>query len=599
MACANQNLQFNQFNTSFEDRASHLKVVVEIGQPVSYGDCFEVANIHAVENKYNNQSSFDYQRYLKSKSIFNTADATKLVSHNDSLINFVKNKRLAIINQNCTINQTTCPYINSLIFGDKSIDDYQKSIYGQIGIAPIFAISGMHITIIYDLLIYWLSKMRIVIQKANIISISLLLIYSIFAGSSVAVNRALLMVGMKTLFTVKALDGLLIAFMISIIFNPYNLLNNGYLLSYIITFGIITFPRFDFSRNWLNPLALSSSCYLLALPLSYHYSYSFNLLAPLAMIVFVPMITLVLMPIGLIASIFPIQLIENLLVLVIDLINSLAAGFNLFTIYGGHITSISWLIFIAICFRLYKEKYKALIYLLLWFVFISLDITIYPTITFIDVGQGDSALVETMGNDVLIDVGNTSDEVVNQVRYSGINQVDQVFISHAHLDHYGALSEISQYLDIDQVYELQGNQIIKDSVGISEFYSSEHLDVIPYYGTNDNDRELIVKFKFEHLSFLFPGDVELESEDYLVKNYCQELNSDVIKVPHHGSKTSSSPQFLDCVSPEVAVISSGRHNMYKHPSDEVVERYNDISQVYNTQDEGEIKFKVKGQKLKK
>lgn len=600
VSCATNNIKTGQYSKSYEDRFNHLQVTVPLETDLSYGMCFETINQQPIENKYNNKSSFDYHRYMKSKMIIAEAEGEQLVASRGNIVTKIKNVRMQLIDRNCENAEVICPYVNALVFGEKGIDDSNLNTYGQIGIAALFVISGMHISVIYEFLMYYLAKLRVVENHGIAISLGIISVYSLLAGASVAVNRAVIMIILSRGFKLQHSHSLVVSFLIAFFYNPFNLLNKGFVISYIITGLIIFLPKRLYQDKKYVAIHFSYLCYLIILPLTYSFSYTVNLLAPIAMLIFTPLVMTLLLALSICITIYPSSVLIEVTDVVINFINGLAGLFDQFTIVSGHVSFIMWIIYFGIVsMYIYYENRNCLYLLIIWFILICLNLQLYPSVTFIDVSQGDSALVKSKHGNYLVDVGNAPKEVWKQVHYEGVNTIDGVFISHAHLDHYGSISEISNYLNIENVYELAGNQIVANSIGVSNDFTNEYIEVIPYYGSNDNDRELIVKFKLGKFSILFPGDVEAESEQYLVDNYCSELKSNILKVPHHGSKTSSSVDFVDCVDPDIAIISSGKNNRYGHPNYEIVKRYEERATLYDTQDVGEIKFKFKSNNMKK
>lgn len=597
-ACVRSNLHTNDFGTSFYDSKNHVKVKVNTNIKVKYGMCFKLEKVDKIVNKIHNNSSFDYKQYMLSKKIVYEATAKERISNQRSLFDFLKNSRDKIIVRNCKEMPTVCAYPNAILFGENQIEKNYKNIYGQIGIAPLFVISGMHISLIDSCLMFYLSKFRIEYFKANKISLVFLLVYSILAGASVAINRAIIMKLSKVIFGLNSKDSLKIAFIISLLYNPFNLYNSGYILSYLITAVIIYGNEDESWGNLRKNTYISLKCFLFSLPISYKFNYTLNVLSPISMLIFTPLICFTLIPASIITVVCPNFITKKILFLNIQVINYLANFFDTFSVVSGHITLIMWVIYIVILYYCFKGVRRAMTMLVLWFIVMMFNYSLYPKITFVDVGQGDGALISFKNKNYLIDVGNKPTEIVKELKYQGVNRIEGIFISHAHLDHYGSLLEITENFKVKNVYELAGNQIIKNSIGISKAYKSENFTIMPYYGSNENDRELVVKFKIKNYSVLFSGDIEKESEEYLTQNFCSELDSDIIKVPHHGSDTSSSRQLLSCVDPKIAIISSGKNNRYHHPDSQVVERYNRIADVYNTQDVGEIEIVFKANKLK-
>ncbi len=597
-ACITSNVKYSNYSISFFDKANHVQVNLPLDTNISYGDCYQLSEVEEIENKYWNPSSFDYQQYTKSNLIIYKAEATKLVGNKQVLFKRLKNKRLTYINNNCHKNKQVCKYSNALLLGYNKIDSNIKDRYGQIGIAPLFAISGMHITLFYLVLFGLGARLRVVENQNRRICLFLVAIYSILAGSSVAVNRALMMLLFRLEFKQTGIRAFIYTLGIALIANPFNILNKGFLLSYIITLVIICLSQSEYYRQ--SPLKLSLLCYLISLPISYSFSYSFNLLAPIAIIIFYPVISFVLIPLSILTTLFNSQLVTSIYLLAVNVINSCVRIINVFSVTSGHISNLLWIVYLLLVIILVKNfKIRNIGNLIIWFLLVSINFHNIPIVTFMDVGQGDSALIQYHFKNYLVDTGDAGSELIDALSYFGVHSIDGIFLSHAHKDHYGALEELSKAKSIKAVYELNNNQVFSGSIGLENDFRGKYIEVYPYYGSNDNDRELIVKFKYKGYSILFPGDVELESEQYLFNNYCTDIDSDIIKVPHHGSKTSSSDDLLSCVTPTIAVISSGRNNMYNHPDSGVVGRYSTTSQVYNTKLDGQISFKISSHGIKK
>ncbi len=583
---------------SFEDEKNNVKVFVKKELKIDYGICYKITAPTKIENMYWNDGSFNYKKYMKSNRIWFEANATEIMGSKNNFLLKIKKIRKQLITRNCTINATICPYVNAMVLGSNDIDDYYSNLYGNVGIASLFVISGMHITLLYKFLLSVLSRLKVVNETAMKISISILCIYTIIAGASVGVIRAVLMLIFKVLFKMKLNRAILAAFVVTIFINPFNIFNKGYILSYIVTLSIIYLVEIIKINSFQDSVKLSFYIYLIAYPICYSFNYTLNFLAPIVICVIGPIIMYILIPLSFIVTIVPNKICSLLISGAIMTINNLSLLANNFTYVVGHINFLMWIIYGVIVLNVLKEKKIAKYELSLWFLLVCLDVTFFPKVTFIDVGQGDSALIEVGKYNVLIDAGKDENELINELHYQGVNNLNYVFVSHAHADHYGEIEMMGREIEINNIVELSNNQLFASSLEVSNAIGNKNIMIIPYYGTNENDRELIIKVTLKDVSFLFPGDVEAESEKYLVENYCQQINSDILKVPHHGSATSSSEQFLSCVSPRIAVISSGRNNRYNHPDEDVVANYNQITNVYNTQNDGEIQIKVKKNKIK-
>ena len=214
-------------------------------------------------------------------------------------------------------------------------------------------------------------------------------------------------------------------------------------------------------------------------------------------------------------------------------------------------------------------------------------------VAFLDVGQGDSILIWSRDNAVLIDGGNPNqrDTVLGYLRRAGITRLDYVVATHPHRDHIGGLVGVLGRVDVGRVlmpdvvhttdtFEnfiavIENNQIPATAPVPGERFTAgiiEFTVLAPITGgSNLNDASIVLRLEHGDTSFLFTGDAEAVSERAMIASG-RNLRSDVLKVGHHGSRTSTTAAFLDAVQPLAAVISVGRGNQFGHPHDEVVER---------------------------
>lgn len=251
-------------------------------------------------------------------------------------------------------------------------------------------------------------------------------------------------------------------------------------------------------------------------------------------------------------------------------------------------------------------------------------------VTFFDVGQGDAALLEFPNKCLLIDAGPLEENydaaarvLVPFFRRRGIRQLDAVIISHPHADHLGGLPTLLRHLTIKKVFvgsaesnsELEQTcEKLLDSLQVSRFVlttGQRLLDFTPAevwvmhphrdrsQAQSLNDASVVVKVIFGKYAFLFPGDAEWESENCLLE-FDGMLESDVLKVSHHGSETSSLVSFINAVSPQWAVVSAGRWNRFDHPHPQVIARYDSLGiALLRTDQSGAFIFETDGKTLKR
>ena len=238
-------------------------------------------------------------------------------------------------------------------------------------------------------------------------------------------------------------------------------------------------------------------------------------------------------------------------------------------------------------------------------------------ISYLDVGQADSILIETNNENMLIDAGNNSDGngIVEYLKSQNISNFKYVFGTHAHEDHIGGMDEIINSFNIEHFYmpdvltttktfedvldSLNTKQLRFETPNIGDSYNlgEAKIDVI-YVGDdskNLNNSSIVLKLKYKNAEFLFMGDLEKDIEKTLLE---KDLKADILKIGHHGSDSSSSEDFIKKVSPSMSIISVGKGNKYNHPKKSTIELLNKYkSKVLRTDELGTIVVTCDGYKV--
>lgn len=235
---------------------------------------------------------------------------------------------------------------------------------------------------------------------------------------------------------------------------------------------------------------------------------------------------------------------------------------------------------------------------------------------FLDVGQGDSIFIELPTNEtILIDasIKDASNKIINYLREENVSKIDYVFATHPHSDHIGGMSAVIKAFDIGQIYMPKAvtttktyenllltikdkNLKIKTAKAGNTIIDTDDLKLVVLAPNQDsyeslNNYSIVLKLTYKEKSFLFTGDAETLSE----KEITGDVEADVLKVGHHGSRTSTSQAFLNKVNPSYAVISVGLNNDYKHPHQEVIDRLEKKNiKIYRTDQNGDIMFTTDG-----
>lgn len=249
-------------------------------------------------------------------------------------------------------------------------------------------------------------------------------------------------------------------------------------------------------------------------------------------------------------------------------------------------------------------------------------------INFIDVGQGDSTLIRVNNKSILIDGGGSAFESKSDVGEMtllpylldrGLISIDYVIVSHFDADHYKGLIYVVENLKIKNIVistlgqeSNDFNEFIalvrKKNINILEVNMGDILKIgkakmevlypnkEPINDNVKNNNALVFKFIWNDFSILFTGDIEEVAEEKILsiyKNNLEKLQSTVLKVAHHGSKTSSTNSFLEAVNPQIALIGVGKNNKFGHPNQGVIDRLNNLNcKIYRTDEMGEISISV-------
>lgn len=238
---------------------------------------------------------------------------------------------------------------------------------------------------------------------------------------------------------------------------------------------------------------------------------------------------------------------------------------------------------------------------------------------FIDVGQGDSALIVSDGNVILIDAGENDKgkTVVDYIKKLGITKIDMLISTHPHSDHMGGLDTVINTFEIGKIVmpKLQDSIVptTKTYTGFLTAVAEKGLKITPAKPGEEytfgkgllkilgpvgefeslNDSSVLAKFTYDNNSFLFTGDMEKTAEKATLLEKNIDLKADVLKVAHHGSSTSTTKEFLKAVSPQYCIIPVGDDNSYNHPSSKTLDTIKPTSaKIYRTDYQGSIVFSI-------
>ena len=365
--------------------------------------------------------------------------------------------------------------------------------------------------------------------------------------------------------------------------------------------------------------------FLSSLPIVLNNFYEFNLLSIILNILYVPFVSFILFPLSLICFILP--FFDKLLFILTNVLESSSIIFSniktLTFIIGKPSIMLIMLYYISITILLINIKYIYLLPILIIINKISYY-TITPTIEFIDVGQGDSILIRLNNDkDILIDTGGIlkyesnfkfvnefsigNDVLVPYLKSIGIDDIDYLFITHGDMDHIGGSYDLVNKIDVKNIYlngsinELEERLLLYNPIYLKEKDTLTIGNAIirvlnPYKETNENDSSIVLYIEINGYKTLLMGDASKVVEEYIINNY--DLDIDILKLGHHGSKTSTSDIFIKNINLKYGIISVGENNRFKHPNKEVLDILNKYNvNIYRTDECGSIRFKLKDKLL--
>ncbi len=520
-----------------------------------------------------------------------------------------------------------------------AITSQQWDVLRNTGTAHLMAISGLHVGLVAGLGFWLIRRLAGWVgikrwsphQFAAIGAMSCAVGYAILAGLSVPTQRALIMLsvifGSVLLQTnIRIFHLLAITAVVVVIVNPLAVLSAGFWLSFgaVAVISLMLIGRYKTQGYWLTTWSVGWRVALGLSPLLLLFFGSVSVVAPVANLIAVPVVSLLVVPVALFG------------VVMSGLSELLASA--AFTFASIVLSAVMWYLeqLSALSFSTLSTPKPGMwavltgvagVSLLLlpkgvqgrWLGIILLLPALFPSITNIDqgtaritvldVGQGLASVVETANHTLIFDTGIRlspkfdmgSAVLIPFLRSRAIDQVDVLVLSHTDSDHIGGAPSLLAAFPVKQELSSYPHQVPGQSVELCE--SGEHWEwdgvtftilapLSPYF-SNENNNSCVIQVKAGDESVLLTGDIEAEAETRLVDEYGVLLASRVLIVPHHGSKTSSTSDFLDVVQPTLALIPAGYRNQYGFPHRHVVKRYqsNNI-QLFNTALSGAISLTI-------
>lgn len=607
----------NQIKISLKSKERIIvtyKYTGKVFNNLSYGDKIKVTGVLKEPSTNNIFNNFNYKKYLYNKKIYYIIEASKIdkIQNNNNHIYTIKNLLYTRINSLKSSN-----YIKALLFGDNKLDKEIKTSYQINGISHLFSVSGFHINFITSIIYFYLDRVTYN-KKIKYITVDIFLVLYLLLCNTTSLLRCtvmniLLSINYLLKLNIKKIDIVLLTLILCIIINPFIIYDIGFIYSYTISFFLILYKnKYKTNNKLLKIIYISLISFLVSLPINIYTSYEINFLSIILNIIIVPIVSLILLPLSLLTLIFPI--LDNILYLITSILEKISlytSNINIFKLILSKPSIILIIIYyLVIILILSKKKHYYLIILLLIF---HKTIPLYNSnleVVMFDVGEADSMLISTPSKkvNILIDTGRGIDinNIIIYLKSIGISKLNYLIITHGDEDHIGGALYLIDNFKVDNVILNKGDYTELEVELITHLKNknikyTNNINKIPFLNSymyllntkefsNENDNSIVTYFEYQKYKFLFMGDSSSKTEEYLINNY-NLTNISFLKVGHHGSNTSSSPLFINKITPKVSLISVGRNNFYHHPNKEVLTNLSN-SVIYRTDINKSIKIKI-------
>lgn len=530
--------------------------------------------------------------------------------------------------------EDAAPFAKALLLGDTSALSYAVDTSLKVsGIRHVVAVSGLHVSALFGAVYFLLRRRRVL---AFLVSVPLLIFFAAVTGFSPSVTRASLMAGMMALGAAineeyDGLTSLSFAALVMLLINPFVIYSVSFQLSVASVAGILllaapiserivgAFPKMKAKSlksravHWIaGAVAVSVSAMLFSAPLSAYYFGSVSLIGILSNLLIIWMIPLLfcgIAVVGILGGFLPgvCGALAWMLAWVIRLILWLAARLSRIPFAAVYTQSkyiVIWLLLVyslAVLFLCVRRHARCFLLAgtigLIAAVAASVIVPIADALrlTVLDVGEGQSILLQSGGKNYLIDCGGESDtgaadEIAQTLLSQGIFRLEGLLLTHYDRDHSNAVENLLTRISVDQFYlPVQGQNEL--AFRLSEQYPAQvewierDKQISLSTGTltmltsgsskTDNENSMCVLFDSEECVILITGDRGRSGEKELLQKYTLP-DVDILIAGHHGSKNSTTEELLQAVRPELVIISAGRNNRYGHPAQALLERLSEF-----------------------
>jgi competence protein ComEC len=565
--------------------------------PIEIGTIIHVEGVFTTYEPDQFRGDFSSEDYHKSRFVYYVIFNPKIEQKKIIRVPHIYHHRLKKHIE--SMPEATQLFVSSLVLGVFESD--MKASITKVGITHLFVLSGLHVTIWIGFLnrcLWFLPKrLKLILQT------TLLMGYLMLTLFPISLIRAVIQYLLYEWLNVDQvqytrLDVFSFTWVGLLIVNPYYFKHTGFLLTFLVSFLFIIG---SFKQDFKGMLSSTFAAQTLVLPITSKITRKVYPLAFLVTPFFIPLFTYILLPLSWL-SLWPTLAhgLNPFFKSIIDLVALLE-----YEAIGLYIPMISgiWALFYWV-FWVYayigespRLKGIRMAYVVMYLMVFPFYTYVNPIgkVTFLSVGQGDTTIIERPYGSCTIVIDAFGD-VVNYLEMNHIKTIDYLIITHGDYDHYKASENLLNTFEVNQLvlskydkgdFEKSMRKYTPTYVQGGDSIQCGDLNLHVLSPTKDfsssNDNSIVIQTEISNATYLFTGDMEYKAEQDLVNRYGNQLQSDILKVGHHGSKTSTHTGFLHRVQPDIAVISAGRNNAFGHPHPEVIQRLNDYGvKIYQT-----------------
>jgi len=536
----------------------------------------------------------------------------------------------------------TSSYLQSFFLGLRDdMDEETMDIYGDLGILHVFAISGVHVTLLTGIVRDALKRIGLMDMIVDGILVLFCIVFIFITGGSVSIIRAcamaiLAMTNRRLKLGLSSFDIFAIVFIANFTLNPLVVYQRGFQFSYWIAFVLICSRP---TLRGLTPvrarLAIVFLARMASIPIAVSSGYEINVTSYIANLVLVPLLMQIIIPALLITIFLPfLSSLTDFLLSAFEYLNGFLQPFLNTNIRFGSVpilvVILLLVLLLASCY--FYEKHKKL-----WIrlALIGLYVLVleanriwqpYSAITFLDVGQGDAAIIRSpyQACTIVIDTGSDVSRVRSDnpsifsntlepyLLGSGVRNIDFLILTHEHYDHIGEAIALLNRFNVENIilseaeHDHQMQAIVEEAGRLNiPIHMARPLDTFTcgnqvYTFVHDeidsldvNEDSLVITVEIDGFNVLLTGDIGHVTEPaVLANNHLSVIHA--YQVAHHGSRHSNSPEFMDALNIRYAVVQAGHRNFYGHPHGELFDVTDELGiPVLNTIDHGTVQFRVR------